>query len=488
MKSKSKYRIALFHFHGHINNRDILSSNYFDVGYSTLACIELARAFIKENSSVEIYTRYYSSGEYNIQEEALNDCNAKIIKIKCGQDDKILSSNEILKHIPELTRKVSDYMAFKKNKTDVVICFGAAAGLCASILKKKIKIPFIYIPETLSYNLISDLKINSKNCEAVIKRAGLHLMHSAETTSFLCCDAVAVPNALKTESILKSALYREIQGKIHNINKINYGVNADNYKFEKYQQNSKNENGKLELINLIESRIAQDRINLPFLITDISLKINDNAFNLIKIYNSSKELQKSANLMIIGKIDNKRLISNLKKNNLEGKLCVLKYSNYYTELPQIFGYCSEKKSIFVNFNGSENNLLVLSNLMTAMSAGLAVITAKNDEISEFLDSNRYGLMFVNLKQALKNILYLISKEGLFDIYREKAVKRISANYVWSVISRKFLRLIESIEKKGCCCVQNINIPNYFVKQSKQEDDQTIKSNFKNILVNNNFKF
>jgi len=96
-------------------------------------------------------------------------------------------------------------------------------------------------------------------------------------------------------------------------------------------------------------------------------------------------------------------------------------------------------------------------------------------------------MFVAQKQSLKNILYFINKKELFDTYREKSVKRIIVNYSWNVIAKKYLRIIESIEKKGNACVQDISIPNYFVKQSKQDDEQNIKSAFKNILVNNNFQ-
>ncbi|MBP7653584.1 glycosyltransferase, partial [Candidatus Dependentiae bacterium] len=403
-------------------------------------------------------------------------------------NDKIMTANNILKVIPDLTRKLSDYIAFKKNKIDIIIAFGSVSGIAASILKKKLKIPFIFVPESFTYNSMLDIKINSKNCDQLIKRNNWHLQHSAETVSILFCDSIIVPiSEKKADQIFSSKLYKEIYGKINNLTKINYGVNADNYGIEKFKNHYKNNDGKLELINLIKSRINLERSELPFIITDISQKNNDNAFNLIKIYNSSKELQKSANLMIIGKIDSKRLITNLKKNNLEGKLCVLKYSNYYNELPYIFGYCAEKRSIFVNFDSTENNISVLSNLMTAMASGIAVITAKNESISELLDFNRYGLMFVAQKQSLKNILYFINKKELFDTYREKSVKRIIVNYSWNVIAKKYLRIIESIEKKGNACVQDISIPNYFVKQSKQDDEQNIKSAFKNILVNNNFQ-
>ncbi|HON56991.1 MAG TPA: hypothetical protein PLJ38_08225, partial [bacterium] len=365
MKSKKKFRIAFIQLTGYLKPSELQLYSYTDTDERLIYCYELAKTFANDGMNVDIFTRLINEEgkenfDYSRREQQSADANLKIIRINCGPTNKFINQTKIWRYINEFANNIVNYISLNRVNIEFFITTTPESTAAALLIKKKLKIPYIYLATSFLFDNFFDKKITKTSIDSQFKKNKWHIFYEIEKNILKYSDVLVLPNYLNFEKLSSNIFYRKIlNSKNLNIQKINTGI------FSEKIEEVKNASANIEyLTSLIIPQMPEDRANLPCILTDFkNKKISaDNINNLLKLYDKSELLKNQTNIIIVtlNSCDKKTNYDDLKKllnkyNKTRGIYIVL-LKDYLKEIYYIFDYFKKKGSVYFHYSTDDYNI------------------------------------------------------------------------------------------------------------------------------------
>jgi len=298
--------------------------------------------------------------DYSRREQQSADANLKIIRINCGPTNKFINQTKIWRYINEFANNIVNYISLNRVNIEFFITTTPESTAAALLIKKKLKIPYIYLATSFLFDNFFDKKITKTSIDSQFKKNKWHIFYEIEKNILKYSDVLVLPNYLNFEKLSSNIFYRKIlNSKNLNIQKINTGI------FSEKIEEVKNASANIEyLTSLIIPQMPEDRANLPCILTDFkNKKISaDNINNLLKLYDKSELLKNQTNIIIVtlNSCDKKTNYDDLKKllnkyNKTRGIYIVL-LKDYLKEIYYIFDYFKKKGSVYFHYSTDDYNI------------------------------------------------------------------------------------------------------------------------------------
>ncbi|MFC2048730.1 glycosyltransferase [Elusimicrobiota bacterium] len=496
MKTKNnKPVIGLINPQGHVRWNNLQIAEHPDTGGQIVYILELSKELAKSGCRIDIFTRFYDDKNwpgYNKLMEKLND-NLRIIRIKCGPENKFLKKEDLWSVINIFTCGIVDFYENKGYKPDIFWSNYGDAGLAAAILKEKTGIPFIHTGHSLGGQKIDKLKINRNNFKVINDKFRFHFRIAAERIANRNSSAIITSTG---EEIKKQYGHKIYGGSLSGAKKFNVippGIAPSTFFSYLLKENKIEMYNKavIKMKSLLARSIENSRLDLPCIYSASRLDAKKNPTGLLKAYAISKKLQGMANLFIVaGKTNdpiNKNNYKKLKENekiivdeikdifsqypDLTSKVCFAPGFEYTTEMPYIYRYGSRHKWVFINPALHEPFGLTV---IEAMASGMPVAATKNGGPIEILDNNRYGLL-INPHSSLSTARRLIKlfDKKTWNMYSERGLKRVKEKYTWGVTAKGYLKLIKETMSSASFPGKDTKIPIYFSEPNLKNENKLI---------------
>ena len=490
-----KLTVGLLNPQGHVRWRNIQIASHPDTGGQIVYILEIAKELEKLGCRIDIFTRYFKDTEwpgYDKEIENYNE-NLRIVRIKCGPEDKFVKKEELWPIINEFAEGIKEFYRKEGYKPAIFTSHYADGGLTAAILKKEMKIPFIHTGHSLGGKKLDNLRISKSNFTEINNNYKFHLRIVAERISFKNSSAIIVSTAQEIEKQYGHKVYIGIVRNKKNFHIIPPGINPE--QFFSYHKKEKKQKVYNKAVNKLESEleryISKKRLSLPCIFSAARFDAKKNPAGLLRAYAGSEILQANTNLLIIaGKVEdpiNPENYSKLKKNekviieniitlinkfDLEGKVCFSPCLDYITHMPYIYRYAGRNNWIFINPALHEPFGLTI---VEAMASGLPVVATKHGGPSEILGDEEYGILveptdWHSIRGGLEKMLLV----RFWKKYSNMGMERVKEKYTWRKAAKKRLKLIRKIKKTGFKDEKDYNIPAYFINPEINSDAVMLK--------------
>ncbi|MGM0568476.1 MAG: glycosyltransferase, partial [Elusimicrobiota bacterium] len=472
-----------------------------DTGGQIVYITELSKELAKAGCSVDIFTRYFKDPKWPGYEKEIEEYNKnlRIIRIKCGPEDKFINKEKLWPLINDFTQGAIDYYKSRSIEPDIVSSHYADAGLSAAIMKKRMFKAFTHTGHSLGGKKMDNLKLSRSNFEMINKNFNFHLRVAAERVSFRNAQAII---ASTREEIEKQYGHRVYEGAVEDRNKFEVippGIGPEQFfSYEKGEENKKTYKKAVEkLQKQLAGGIETGRIKLPCVFSAARFDAKKNPTGLLRAYASSRLLQENTNLLIIaGNIEDplnpdnrdkfkeheKYIIEDIagiiKGWNLEGKVCLSPGFDYKDEMPYIYRYAARNKWVFVNPALHEPFGLTI---VEAMASGLPVVATKRGGPAEILRAGDFGILSETSEPlSLSHDIEKLLKKERWEKYSEKGIERVKKKFTWSSAAKAYIKLFKKIIDEGVREKNDFPVPGYFLEK-KGEKDSRLRSELRDLL-------
>ena len=157
-----KTKIGFIQLNGYLKPAEIQLYCHPDTDERLINCIEHARAIGAEGSNIEIFTRLFNelgaqNFDYSRKEQQSSRSNTRIIRLNCGPADKFVNQSKIWKYINEFANNIIQYISFNRVNLELFVVTTLESAAVVLLLKKKMRIPYIYAALSFAFELF-DLK------------------------------------------------------------------------------------------------------------------------------------------------------------------------------------------------------------------------------------------------------------------------------------------------------------------------------------------
>jgi sucrose-phosphate synthase len=494
-RSKTGYVIGLLNPQGHVRWKDLQIAAHPDTGGQIVYINEVAKELGKLGCMVDIFTRYFSDPEwpgYDKLVEKFND-NIRIVRIKCGPEDKFVRKEELWPIIGEFVGGIEEFYRKNRYKPRVFTSHYADAGLAAAMLKNKMKIPFIHTGHSLGGKKMDNLRLTKSNFSYYNGMYKFHLRVLAERISFRNSSAII---ASTREEVDKQYGHKVYIGAVREKSKFNIippGINSNQFfPYTKKEKKAKEyETAVGALKGELKKSIRPNRLDLPCIFSAARFDAKKNPAGLVRAFAGSEILQQNTNLLIVaGKVtdslnpDNRSKFSEdalviiddltklIEKFHLKGKVCITAGFNYISQLPYIYRYAGRNNWIFVNPALHEPFGLTI---LEAMASGVPVVATKHGGTAEILDAEEYGLLIEptdwhSIRGGLEKMLLV----RYWKKYSRLGIERIKERYTWQIAAKGRVGVIEKVLDGKSADEKDFAIPDYFLNPERENDHIILK--------------
>lgn len=492
---RNKISIGIVNPQGHVRWKNLQIAEHPDTGGQIVYITELAKELEKAGCRVDILTRYFKDPEwpgYGKEIENYNE-NLRIVRIKCGPDDKFVRKEDLWIIINEFAKGIRNFYKKEGCTPDILTSHYADGGLAAAILKKKMKIPFTHTGHSLGGKKMDNLHLSESNFEMINKNFKFHLRISAERISFRNGHAIITSTDEEIKHQYGHKVYKGAVERSDKFNIIPPGIDPN--RFFSYHKQEKNEKTYYKAIqklkNGLEKSISKNRLNLPCVFSAARFDAKKNPTGMMRAYASSAVLQKNTNLMIIaGNIEEplnpvnrtkfkeherlivEEIINIIKNYQLNGKVCFMPRFDYVTELSYIYRYAGRNRWIFINPALHEPFGLTI---VEAMASGVPVVATEYGGPSEILENGKHGILVnPNKIDSMKGGLEKLLPDRTWEKFSIKGLEGIKEKFTWNSTANGYLKLFKRIKKEGLYDKKDYDIPEYFIDSENCNDEKLKK--------------
>lgn len=451
-ENKQGLRIALISLHGLIRANDAELGRDADTGGQVKYVLEAAAELGKlpQVSQVDLFTRQIFddkiSADYAQMEEPIGK-NARIVRIPFGPN-RYLKKEALWPYIEMFIDQTLSW--FKRNGLpDVIHGHYADAGLAGAQLARLLHIPFVFTGHSLGRVKRQRLLDDGKEAAAIDKRYNFELRIEAEEV------------ALETASVVVTSTSQEVQQQYEiyehyvpeRMEVIPPGVDLSAFFPPK---------GKT---NLAKTNIGQSVLRFlrepkkPAILTLARPDVRKNLRMLVKVYGESKELQESANLVLL--MGSRNDLSDLPKAqrkiideilylidlyDLYGKVSYPK-THVPSDVPDLYRWATQLKGVFVNPALTEPFGLTL---LEAAGTGLPIVATNDGGPRDIVGNCQNGLLVDPLdpKAIEKALLRTISESAQWNEWSTNGVAGATEHYSWTKHAERYTRIVEDVLNKS----------------------------------------
>ncbi|MFC2062149.1 glycosyltransferase [Elusimicrobiota bacterium] len=498
MSSKNTKRgltIGFINPQGHVRWNKLQIASHPDTGGQIVYIIELAKTLEKTGCKVDIFTRYFKDPEWPGYDKEIEEYskNLRIIRIKCGPDDKFVRKEDLWPIMNDFALGIEDFYKNSGYTPDVFASHYADAGIAASILKVNMKIPFTHTGHSLGGKKMDNLRISRSNFTTINNCYKFHLRIFAERISLRNSGAIVVSTQEEIDKQYGHKVYRDAVKNSDKFNIIPPGIDpALFYPYNRKEKNTKIYNKAVKkLQNELEKHIRKKRLDLPCIFSAARFDAKKNPAGLLRAYAESEDLQENTNLLIIaGKVEDplnpvnrskfnenekiivKEIVDIISEFELEGKVCVSPCFDYAAEMPYIYRYAGRNDWIFINPALHEPFGLTV---VEAMASGLPVVATKYGGVTDILQNEHYGLLIEptdwhSIRAGLKKMLMV----RFWKKYSRLGIDRVKQKYTWQSAAEGYKELFERIIKAKLKVKDDYNIPGFFLNPHNIDDSEILE--------------
>ncbi len=492
--NKTEITVCLLNPQGHVRWQEPPIAEHPDTGGQIVYILELSKELAKAGCKVDIFTRFFDDSEwtgYNKEIEEFNK-NLRIVRIKCGPENKFLCKEELWPFIKDFASGIRKFYTNQAYQPDVITSHYADAGLTAAMLKKDIKKSFVHTGHSLGGKKMDNLNLSKSNFDEINNSFNFHLRTSAERITFKNSHYIIASTQEEVDKQYGHKVYKSAADDKNKFHIIPPGISPEQFfsykiketKSEKYQKATE------KLQKQLEKTISQDRINFPCAFSAARFDAKKNPSGLLMAYADSSLLQEKTNLLIIaGNVNSplnpenrdklkenekyivEEIVSIIEERKLQGKVCFSPGFDYKDEMPYIYRYAGRNNWIFVNPALHEPFGLTI---VEAMVSGLPVVATKFGGPVEILDRGKYGILAdtTNPVSLASSIEQLLDPDKWRD-FSEKGMERVKEKFTWKTAASGYIRVFDKIINEGLKDKNDFPIPEYFLNQDKKSEQELI---------------
>ncbi len=495
MIKKDSMRVGLLNPQGHLRWNNLQIAVHPDTGGQTVYIIELAKELEKLGLKIDIFTRYFKDPNwpgYDKEIEEYSD-NLRIVRIKCGPEDKFVRKEDLWPFMKEYTAGIKNYYDREGVSPDIFTSHYADGGLAGAILKKSMGIPYTHTGHSLGGEKMDKLNLSRSNFELINKNFNFHFRISAERVAFRNAAAIISSTGEEISKQYGHHVYKDAIKDKSKFNIIPPGIGPD--QFFSYHKDEEEKKIYDKAVKKVKREIAKyidkDRRELPSVFSAARFDAKKNPTGLLRAYASSESLQENVNVMIVaGNIEDplnpdkrdefkeheKFIIEDLsdivRNWNLKGRVCFSPGFDYMDEMPYVYRYAARNKWIFVNPALQEPFGLTI---IEAMASGLPVAATQNGGPSEILEGGKHGVLVEpTLPHSVRKGLEKLLIAGQWKKFSNAGMDRVKEKFTWETASKGYRDLFKELIKEGADKSGDFKIPKYFTKPEDRNDSKLRK--------------
>ncbi|MDT8336508.1 MAG: glycosyltransferase [Candidatus Izemoplasmatales bacterium] len=454
--------IAFLNPQGNFDKLDSFWTEHPDFGGQLVYVKELALAMGRLGHKIDIFTRQIKDDKFYVFSDKFDSYpdneNVRIVRIPCG-GKKFLNKELLWENLNEWSKNIVEFLEKQNYKPDFFTGHYADGGIVASILKKKMNIPYSFTGHSLGAQKLDKLLQLNNDLESLNKKYNFAKRIEAERTTMKYADIIFVSTIQEKLEQYHHPMYLDIITNKKDVFRVaSPGANVK--VFSSYPQEIDDLYNK-KFKEIIDRDIDESRLKLPFIISASRLDEKKNHLGLIRTYANDLTLQEKANLAIsLRGVENAfKDYSNLKPeelkimdeimlivkdHNLYGKLSFISI-NSQTELASFYRYMAKSKSIFTLTALYEPFGLAP---IEAMSAGLPAVVTKYGGPADVLKDKdtEYGIL-VDIFDEEKIAKGLNMALDNHSIYQKLGIERVNTTYTWEVTANTYLSEIKKSIKQ-----------------------------------------
>ncbi len=494
-KENSKLNVCLINPQGHVRWNDPQIAEHPDTGGQIVYILELAKELEKCGCRVDLFTRYFKDEQwpgYDSEIEEYNR-NLRIIRIKCGPEDKFVKKENLWPFIKDFSMGIKKFYRDRNYEPDIFSSHYADAGLSAAILKKEMKKPFTHTGHSLGGKKMDNLKLSRSNYEMINRNFNFHLRISAERVAFRNARIIFTSTQEEIDRQYGHRVYDEAVDNKDKFRIIPPGINPGQFfsYHEAEKDKDKYDKTVAKVKEKLKNAISPERLELPAIFSPSRFDAKKNSVGLLRAYASSRQLQENCNLMIIaGNIDDPLNPENRDKFKehkqfiiediadiiqawkLEGKVCLSPGFDYAEEMPYLYRYAGRNKWIFVNPALHEPFGLTI---VEAMASGLPAVATKFGGPSEIFKEGKYGILAdPNDPHSLSGALEKLLMAGTWKKYSSRGMERVKDKFTWKTAAGEYVKIFKEIKSEKLTDKKDYPVPEYFMNGKKSSDSQLRK--------------
>ncbi len=476
---------------GNFDKNDSYWTMHPDFGGQLVYVKEIASEMAKLGHKIDIITRQLEDPKFPEFMERFDQYegveNLRIIRIPCGPKEYV--DKELLwEYLDEWTTNIIDFYEKEGKLFDFSTGHYGDGGLACVMIKEKTNIPYSFTGHSLGAQKFDKLNKDFTNFTVLEDKYFFTKRILGERASIKHSNIIFVSTSQERDEQYKHKLYKDAYNNANPLNFIVAPPGANTVVFAPHWSCKIEKSILNKIIQTTKRDIAEERINLPYIVLASRLDEKKNHVGLVRAYSENKKLQNRCNLLISLrgiedafedysslKPEEVKIINEImmiiKSKDLHGKVVFMSI-NSQKELADTYRYMAEKKSVFCLTALYEPFGLAP---IEAMSTGLPVAVTMYGGPSEVLKegNEEFGVLLDvhDLDEISKGLNKLFDN---YDFYQKQGTKRVLSKYTWTATAKTYLKGITEVlnhEING-----KVELPLYF--KSLNVDDLD-----KNFIIN-----
>jgi len=447
---ESKRYILLISIHGLIRSRDLELGRDADTGGQTKYVVDLARSLAEHEDidKVDLVTRRVVdpavSDDYAAEIEEISS-NARIIRIEAGPEEYI-AKEQLWDHLDSFTDNLLEWIKEQPQPPDIIHSHYADAGYVGVRLTKLLDIPLIHTGHSLGRDKRKRLLASGLSGKEVENTYNIERRIDAEEEVLTNADLVIT--STKNEIDDQYGLYNYYDPS-------RMVVIPPGTDLQQFHPPSGNEH----IPFYFELKRFLTEPEKPLILSLSRPDERKNILTLIEVFGESKQLQQTANLLIIaGTRDDIRDLDTGAQNVLTNILLLIDYYDLYgkivvpkqhkpEEVADIYRLAAKSQGVFINPALTEPFGLTI---IEAAASGLPVVATENGGPVDIIGNCHNGELVDPLdKPAITDaLLKLLGSAEEWSTSSQNGLKGVRKHYTWHAHASTYLHHISKLHQSS----------------------------------------
>ncbi|NNJ91516.1 MAG: HAD-IIB family hydrolase [Gammaproteobacteria bacterium] len=444
-----KHYILLISIHGLIRGHDLELGRDADTGGQTKYVVDLAKSLAELESveQVDLVTRHIDdpsiSPDYSQSTEQLSS-KSRIIRIKAGPHE-YLPKEQLWDHLDSFTDNLVNWLNEQPRMPDLVHSHYADAGYVGVRLSNLLNVPLVHTGHSLGRDKRKRLLARGLPREEIERTYNIERRIDAEEEILANADLVVTSTHNEIE---------EQYGLYNYYDPTRMAVIPPGTNLEQFYPPEAGE--KISFKYRLDHFLKEPE--KPLILALSRPDERKNILTLIEAYGESKELQQTANLLIVaGTRDD---INDLDKGaravfknillltdfyDLYGHIAIPK-SHDAEEVPEIYRLATLSKGVFINPALTEPFGLTI---LEAAASGLPVVATENGGPVDIISNCQCGTLIdpLDKEDITRGLLKYLTDEESWNCISQNGIHGVRKHYSWLAHSQTYLDKISKLENR-----------------------------------------
>lgn len=443
-KKPQSLNLLLISIHGLIRGENLELGRDADTGGQTKYVVELAKALAERQEIGKVYllTRLIDdvavSKDYSRKMEKIAD-NAFIIRLPCGGPN-YLAKEQLWDSLDNFVDNTRDWLAQQDQLPNVIHSHYADAGLVGARLSHHFGIPLIHTGHSLGRSKRKRLLASGVKGRDIEQKYLISRRIEAEEETLGAAEMVITSTKQEIEE--QYAVYDFYQPEVMRV----VPPGTDLQLFTPPDKNEKTQPIYKELCRFFSDP------DKPMILALSRPDPRKNIITMLEAYGESKELQDTANLIIIAgnrddieELDSdaraifKEILLTIDRLDLYGKVAYPKHHKS-NEVPTLYRLAAASKGVFINPALIEPFGLTI---IEAAASGLPVVATEDGGPQDIIGNCQNGYLIDPLDKddITTKLIKILGEKQQWQRFAADGLKGVRTHYAWQAHAKRYVELI-----------------------------------------------